>query len=224
MSGALENCMIGYLVLTSNHRMSFPLLSTASSYCDWPEGAPGSNSTTVVHASYMQDFYQPDKGRKICMLSSRGYSNERDAKGLMDHYAQVQATFQDSFEKSLQVRMRPVQQENTLVVLAQSEPYRSLTLMSKGVELRMYGLYTEDSAVLAFCNFQNYEEQLFSLHSKQFWVYRFLPRDNIWISLSPARLCSRWWRWGKQEHLKNFSARFTVLENHIFNGLSIPHE
>ena len=211
-----SNVFLSYLVLNATRTPTFPFLSPSSSYVQSMEGATNGNGTVVCYASQQHTFFQPEHNRKLTLFSSRGYDNEGKAKPLADIYSKLYSDEEDSFASKVTDTLPKLQCPNSLVFIAQETPYSACVFLAKDIELRIYGIYTKDYALLAFSNLQNFEQLLRNSYRELYWLYRFLPRDEVAFVAFPRRVCSRWFRWGQQGALLSYATRYAVLERHIF--------
>ncbi len=210
-----DNTLLAYLVLSTKRAPTFPFLLPAQTYFHSPEGSVHGNGTLTCTASERHDFFQPEHGRRLTLLSSRGYSEQNWAREFATGFGGIQSEQEDSFAQRISSKLPSLQTPNSLICLIQESPYFATVFSSMDLDLRMYGLYTQDTAMLVLTNLQNYEQMLTLQHREEYWLYRFLPRNRISFALFPRRLCARWFRWGQQTNLHSFPSRFTVLERHI---------
>lgn len=215
----LSNYLLGYIVLESRKRPVFPLLPHLEE-SQHIEGATGGNGTVVCQATNKHTFFQPELGKKVLFFSSSaGYDDYDRAKSIMGLYVSLRQS-KDEDSKALQVAesLFPHLLPNSLVFLDQETPYGAATILTNGVELRLIGVYTQDFALLAITNIQNFEERLNIEYPSVFWTHRFETRDMAYLLLFTKRVCARWFRWKSQENLSSTAARFAALEKLLFKG------
>lgn len=211
-----SNYLLGYIVLEARKRPVFPLMpfTAPSQHID---GSSNGSGAVVCKASAEHVFFQPDLGKKLTFFASRGYADYEEAKELMKLHSTIQQT-QDGDSSARQVAelLFPHLQPNSLVFLDQEKPYGSTIVLTSGVEMRLFGVYTPDFALLAVTNLQNFEDLLHKHHPSEFWLHRFLPRDTAHFIVFTKRVCARWFRWKSQDNLTSTAARFVALERLLF--------
>ena len=154
------------------------------------------------------------------MYSTSGYGNADDSLSLLRRFCTLHADLE--VELPLQVAIRdhilPLVQEPSLVFIEQRSPFGLGVFLSKGVDLHLYGLYSEDQSLLVWTNSPSFEEKLVREYGNAFWIFRFLVRRDVSAVVFTKRLCSRWYRWGQQHDFRSPAARFPALERALFRS------
>lgn len=213
-----EKFLLGYLVLNASKTPVFPFIPNDVEMHQHIEGAV--NGTVVCLANESHDFYYPQRGRNYTLNSVQNYPTSDSVHGIMTGFAnlhdkcEVDASFQVNLEHSLYKTI----QDNSLVVIEQYKPFGLNTIFSRGVELYMFGLHTEDQSLLVWTNLSSYEDLLQRFYGDTFWLYRFRPRVDVTAVIFSRRLCSRWFRWSQQLNFKSPASRFPALEKSIFKA------
>jgi hypothetical protein len=196
------------------------LLPTLSDESQHIEGSSGGNGTVVCQATCRYTFFQPELGKKVTFFSSHGYESYELTKSTMELYASMRQTKEEDSNAS-QVAGRLLQHvmPHSLIFIDQEAPYGAATILANGVELRLFGVYNADYALLAVTNIQNFEERLSVEHPSVFWTHRFPPKDSAYLMLFTKRICARWFRWKSQDNLSSTAARFVALERLLYRDV-----
>lgn len=212
----LPNYLLCYIVLEARKLPVFPFLSPHSAHSHLNTSSNGVGSV-VCHASQQYNFFQPELGRKVEFFASQGYPTFESAQTLMQAYSSMNLQ-EETFADRVRTIVFPALAPNSAVVLDQETPYGTVVCMSNGVELRMFGVYTQDYSLLVVTNVQNFEELLKQDYPGKFWIHRFQPKDLVQFVVFTRRVCARWFRWMGKTNLSGAASRFVALENLLFRG------
>lgn len=224
MSFQLPNkSLLGYLVLNASKTPYFPLLPSSVEVNQHVEGSV--NGSTVCVASESHQFFYPQRGRNYTLNSVQNYADQESMKDVMTGFANIHESSDadTSFRANLESSLYEKIQENSLLSIEQHRPFGISALISKGVDLYMYGLYTDEQSLLVWTNLASYEDLLQREYGDKFWLYRFRPRRDVTTVIFSRRVCSRWFRWSQQPTLRNPASRFPALEKSLFTKHPNPN-
>jgi hypothetical protein len=212
---SLKGVLYGGLVLSTNKPPSVPFFSAQFVPTQHIHGAPyGSVYST---SEYSSAYYLPQQGsRRYSVYSVAPLSDGYGELMIKNLVAAQNSSESMGLKKNLRTEFYDSCPDASLFVLEQSVPYGALIFQSKGIELSMYGLYNADEAILFWTNSDLIERHLLSTYGERYLLYRFLPRTNFATVVMTARVCSRWYRWGKTKEFKSQGSRFPILERSLF--------
>ena len=212
-----DKSLLGYLVLNASKTPEFPFIPMGTEVNQHIEGSVA--GSVVCHASQSHQFFYPQRGRNYTLNSVQNYATEADMFDIMTGFANIHdnSDVDASFHSNLETSLYDKVQTNSLLSIEQHRPFGITALFSKGVDLYMYGLYSEDQSLLVWTNLASFEDLLLREYQNRFWLYRFRPRCDVTTVVFAKRVCSRWFRWSQQPNFKNPSARFPALEKSLFS-------
>ena len=217
LSPAPEKFLLGYLVLNASKALELPFISKDTEVRQHIEGAV--NGSVVSISSETYDFYYPQRGRNYTLNSIQNYSSEESRQGVMTAFANIhdKSDVDASFHSNLESSFFDTLQENSLLVIEQHKPFGLNAIFSRGVDLYMFGLHTEEQSLLVWTNLANFEDLLNRNYGDKFWLYRFRPRRDTTTVIFSRRVCSRWFRWSQQANFRSPAARYPALEKSLFS-------
>lgn len=208
----LDDILYGGLVLSTSLPPYVPFFPVDYTPTQHIHGSP--YGTVYNRATRSFDFYVPQKGsRKYSVYANENVSADFGrsmAESLLPDKTEP-VTFNDKVRSDFYQRCP----DSGLLVIEQSSPYGVIVFQSKGIELSMYGLYNGKEAILVWTNSDIIESQLTKAYGDRYLIYRFLPRSFFASVIMTARVCSRWYRWGKIKDLYSYGPRFAVLERSL---------
>jgi hypothetical protein len=214
-----DKSLLGYMVLSATKTPFFPFMPAGLEVNQHIEGSVA--GSVVCHASESHPFFYPQRGRNYTLNSVQNYANEADMSAIMNGFANIHdksdADIDTNFHSNLESSLYDKVQENSLLSIEQHRPFGITALFSKGIDLYMYGLYSEEQNLLVWTNLASFEDLLQREYGNRLWLYRFRPRRDVTTVLFAKRLCSRWYRWSQQANLKNPAARYPALEKSLFS-------
>lgn len=208
--------MLGYLVLNCSKAPVLPFMPGGASN---QHISGSSNGIVACLSTQVQPAFEPQRGRQYFMYSTSGYPPDTLAgMPLLKRFCALHS--EQELDLTLQSAvgevLLPSVIENSMVFIEQRSPFGLGIFLTKGVDLFMYGLYSEHQSLLVWTNSSSYEDDLLREYGNQFWIFRFLPRRDVSAVMFTKRLCSRWYRWSQQSDFKTPAARFPALERILF--------
>ncbi len=213
MTQPLHNSLFGYMVLRATHRVpTLPPLDQTPIKLESVH-LEGSYFGTVVNGCNTEPatFYYPQRSRSRRIFSATsGFYEYNDETTIANLYSELEKQDPDEpydlmVEETIQNRI----QGPHMLAVDQFGSNANLTLMVRNVELNLYGLHCDDYDLLIWSNINNYASVLYQNGLNTMWLYSFKPIENICRVLHTRRICSRWYRWGKDF---NPLQRFAALE------------
>lgn len=216
-----SSSLLGYLVLNASKTPYFPFIPPNVEVNQHIEGAV--NGSTVCVATESHPFFYPQRGRNYTFNSVQNYHEPEAMKELMSSFANIQENSHDGeaesegFHGNLHASIYDKVQENSLLSIEQHRPFGITAIVSKGIDLQMFGLHTAEQSLLVWTNLASYEDMLQREYGDTFWLYRFRTRRDLTSVIFSRRICSRWYRWSQQPNFKSPAARFPALEKALFS-------
>ena len=206
--------LFGFVVLRASHRVpTLPPLDRIPFHVESPH-LEGAYYGTVVNGCTRepQKFFYPQRSRSRRIFSATEgfyqYNDEGAVAGLFsDLEKQSEGDEKDSFDSMMEESVHQHIVGPHLLAVDQVGLNASVTLMANNIELRMYGLHAPAFDLLVWTNLGDYSYVLQQYPYDAVWVHPFEPVNNICRVLHTKRICSRWYRWGKDFNpLQSFAA------------------
>lgn len=216
LSPVPDKFLLGYMVLNATKAPVLPFVAASAETHPPAEG--GINGSVVCLATESQPFYYPQRGRAYTFNSVQNYGEDAPVADLMSNFANIhdKNEIEGSFHTSLDHQLYPRIKENSLITIEQHKPFGLISIISKGVDLYMFGLHNEFQSLLVWTNLATYEDLLQRNYGDDFWLYRFKMRRDLTTVIFSRRVCSRWYRWSQQANFKSAASRFPALEKSLF--------